>query len=412
MIYNTVFYLIIFFILFDFILDRYLDYLNSRTRKAVLPDELKGIYDEEKYIKSIEYEQENARFELITSSFDLVLVLTMLFFGGFAWIDTIAGNYTENPIYRGLLFFLILGLASDLIHTPFSIYDIFVIEQKYGFNKTTPRLFLFDKLKGWILSLVIGGGLGFLILWFYYKTTTMFWIYAWALTSVFTLFFTMFYSNIIVPLFNKQETLADGELKESINNFATKVGFKLKNIYTMDGSKRSTKANAYFTGLGAKKRIVLFDTLMKELSTSEIVAVLAHEIGHYKHKHTSQGIIISLIQMGVTFFLLSIFLKEPSLSQALGVNTPSFHIAIITFGILYSPFSLVIGLFMNVLSRKNEYQADRYAKTNFESEALISALKKLSVNNLSNLTPHPTYVYFHYSHPTLLQRIKALKNLK
>jgi STE24 endopeptidase len=410
MIYNTVFYLIIFFLVFDFILDRYLDYLNAKARKTGLPDELKGIYDEEKYAKSIQYEQESSRFELITSIFDFVLILVMLFLGGFAWIDNIVGGYTENPIFRGLLFFLILGIASDLIHTPFSIYDTFVIEQKFGFNKTTPKLFVLDKLKGWLLALIIGGGLGFLLLWFYYKTTTMFWIYAWILTSVFTLFFTMFYSNIIVPLFNKQEPLSDGELKDEINGFASKVGFKLKNIYTMDGSKRSTKANAYFTGIGARKRIVLFDTLIKELTPREIVAVLAHEIGHYKHKHTSQGILISLAQMGLTFFLLSIFLREPALSQALGVSTPSFHIAIIAFGVLYSPFSLIIGLLMNMLSRKNEYQADKYAKTNFESEALISALKKLSVNNLSNLTPHPTYVFFHYSHPTLLQRIRALNS--
>lgn len=410
MIYNAIFYVIIVIILFDYVLDRYLAYLNTKTRKAVLPDELKGIYDEEKYIQSIAYEQENARFEFITGSFDLVLVLAMLGFGGFAWVDAIAGNYTENPILRGLIFFLLLGLASDLIHTPFALYDTFVIEQKFGFNKTTPKLFVLDKLKGWAISLLLGGGLGFFILWFYYKTTTMFWIYAWALTSAFTLFFAMFYSNLIVPLFNKQQPLEEGELKTSIQNFASRVGFKVKNIYTMDGSKRSTKANAYFTGLGAKKRIVLFDTLMKELSAQEIVAVLAHEIGHNKHKHTSQGIIISLVQMGVTFFLLSIFLKEPSLSHALGVNAPSFHIGIIAFGVLYSPISMVIGLFMNGLSRKNEYQADHYARTNFESEALISALKKLSINNLSNLTPHPTYVFFHYSHPTLLQRIKALRS--
>lgn len=408
--FNTIFYLIIIFIVLDFILDRYLAYLNSKTRNAVLPDELRGIYDEEKYAKSIAYEQENARFELITGTFDFVLILGILFLGGFAWVDAIAGSFTENPIFRGLLFFLILGVASDLIHTPFSIYDTFVIEQKFGFNKTTPKLYVFDKLKGWLLALILGGGLGFLILWFYYKTTTMFWIYAWVLTSVFTLFFTMFYSNIIVPLFNKQEPLPEGELKDEINSFASKVDFKLKNIFSIDGSKRSTKANAYFTGIGAKKRIVLFDTLIKELSVKEIVAVLAHEIGHYKHKHTTQGIVISLAQMGLTFFLLSVFLREPSLSKALGVSTPSFHIGIIAFGVLYSPFSLIIGLLMNMLSRKNEYQADKYAKTNYESEALISALKKLSVNNLSNLTPHPTYVFFHYSHPTLLQRIRALRN--
>jgi STE24 endopeptidase len=410
--YNAIFYAIILIILLDYFLERYLNYLNSKTRNASLPDELKGIYDEEKYAKSIEYEKVNSKFEFITSTFNLVLILLMLIFHGFAFVDSIAGSFTGNPIYRGLIFFFILGVVSDIIHLPFSIYDTFVIEQKFGFNKTTPKTFVFDKIKGWVLTLILGGGLGWVILWFYYKTTDMFWIYAWIIISAVMIFFVMFYSNLIVPLFNKQKPLEEGELKTAIQNFAQKVGFKLNNIYSIDGSKRSTKANAYFTGLGGKKRIVLFDTLIKELSQNEIVAVLAHEIGHYKHKHTTQGIIISLLQMGLTLFLISIFLKEPSLSKALGVENASFHIGIIAFGILYSPFSLIIGLAMNVLSRKNEYQADAYARKNFDAEALISSLKKLSVNNLSNLTPHPTYVFFHYSHPTLLQRIRALrKNL-
>ena len=406
--YNTVFYLIIIIIVFEYVLERWLDYLNAKNRSARLPDELKGIYDEEKYKKSVEYDQVNNRFELITSTLNFILVMLMLFLGGFAFVDNVAGDLSQNTIFRGLIFFGMLGLASDIIHTPFSIYDTFVIEQKFGFNKTTPKLFIFDKIKGWLLTLIIGGGLGYVIFWFYYKTTDMFWIYAWALMSAFMIFFVMFYSNLIVPLFYKQELLEEGELKEAIRQFAEKVGFKLDNVYRIDGSKRSTKANAYFTGLGSKKRIVLYDTLIKELTTNEIVAVLAHEIGHYKRKHTLQGIIISIVQTGITFFLISLFLKIPALSQALGVMQPSFHIGIIAFGILYTPFSLIIGLAMNILSRKNEYEADAFASQNFEAEHLINALKKLSVNNLSNLTPHPTYVFFHYSHPTLLQRINAL----
>jgi len=408
--YTPVFYVIISIIILDYLLDRYLDFLNTKTRNSNLPDELKGIYDEDKYRKSIEYEIVNSKFGFITSSLDFALILGMLFLGGFAYVDTLAGTFTINPIYKAIVFFAMLGIASDLIHIPFSIYDTFVIEQRFGFNKTTAKIFIFDKLKGYLLSAIIGFPLLFALLWFYYKTTDMFWIYAWGITSFVTIFFVMFYSNLIVPLFNKQEPLEEGELKSEINTFAQKVGFKLKNIFKIDGSKRSTKANAYFTGLGSKKRIVLFDTLIKELNSKEIVAVLAHEIGHYKHKHTRQGILISLIQMGVTFFLVSIFLAFPALSQALGVNQPSFHIGIIAFGILYNPISLIIGLAMNILSRKNEYQADNFVKENFEPEHLASALKKLSVNNLSNLTPHPVYVYFHYSHPTLLQRIRALKN--
>jgi STE24 endopeptidase len=408
--YNTIFYVIITIIILDYILDRYLGHLNAKARSSKLPDELVGLYDEEKYLKSVEYDKVNARFELMTGTLSFVTILVMLLAGGFAYVDYLAGTFTMNPIYKAILFFAIIGLASDIIHLPFSIYDTFVIEQRFGFNKTTPKTFIFDKLKGYLLTLIIGFPLLYLLLWFYYKTAGMFWIYAWGITSVVTLFFTLFYSNLIVPLFNKQKPLEEGELKSEINSFAVKVGFKLNNIFKMDGSKRSTKANAYFTGLGAKKRIVLFDTLINELEPKEIVAVLAHEIGHYKHKHTRQGIIISLLQMGLTFYLISLFLSIPALSQALGVNLPCFHIGIIAFGILYNPFSLIIGLAMNMLSRKNEYQADAYVHQNFEAEPLIIALKKLSINNLNNLTPHPTYVFFHYSHPTLLQRIRALRN--
>jgi STE24 endopeptidase len=406
--YTVVFYLIITIIILDFILERWLAYLNAKNRKAQLPAELQGIYDEEKYIKSVAYDTVNGKFELLTSSLNFVIILFMLFLAGFAFVDQLAGEVTLNPIYKALVFFLILGLASDIIHLPFSIFDTFVIEEKFGFNKTTPKTFVLDKLKGWLLSIILGGGIGFVVLWFYYKTTDLFWIYAWVLTSVVMIFFAMFYSNIIVPLFNKQELLEDGELKEAISQFANKVGFKLDNIYRIDGSKRSSKANAYFTGFGVKKRIVLYDTLINDLTINEIVAVLAHEIGHYKRKHTVQGIVLSVIQTGITFYLLSLFLSIPELSFALGVPKPSFHIGIIAFGILYSPISLLIGLGLNLLSRKNEYEADAFTKENFEAEHLISALKKLSINNLSNLTPHPTYVFFHYSHPTLLERIRAL----
>jgi STE24 endopeptidase len=406
--YNSVFYVIIIIIFFDYLLERWLDFLNAKNRHAQLPDELKGIYDEEKYVKAIEYEKVSSKFSFITSTFNFFLILFMLIFGGFALVDHIAGNYTVNPIYKAMIFFAILGFASDVLNTPFGIYDTFVIETKFGFNKTTVKTYILDKIKGLLLSIIIGGILAYAILWFYYKTTNMFWIYAWVLTSAVMIFFAMFYSNLIVPLFNKQEPLEDGELKKAISQFANKVGFKLDNIYKIDGSKRSTKANAYFTGLGSKKRIVLYDTLIKELTSNEIVAVLAHEIGHYKRKHNLQGIILSVIQMGVTFYLISLFLSIPALSQALGAQ-PSFHIGIIAFGILYSPLSLVIGIAMNTLSRKNEFEADGFTNQNFEPEYLINALKKLSVNNLSNLTPHPVYVFFHYSHPTLLQRIKALK---
>lgn len=404
-----IFTLILIFVIADFLFGLWLDYLNSKSQTTNLPHELQGIYDDEKYQKSVNYEKETFIFGVISGAFSFLLILGMLLAGGFAYIDMYVLQLTENPIIRALVFFAILGVASDVLNLPFSIYETFVIEERYGFNKTTVNTYILDTLKGFVLSGVLGGVVLSVIVWFYYETTSMFWVYAWLLITSIMVFFAMFYSNLIVPLFNKQIPLEEGDLKVAISRFVSKVGFKLDTIYVIDGSKRSTKANAYFTGLGSKKRIVLYDTLINDLSTEEIVAVLAHEIGHYKHKHTVQGIAISVFQTGLTLFLLSIFLKYPVFSQALGVDNPSFHSGVIVFGILYSPFSMVLGIGMNLLSRKNEYEADAYTKDHYDSEHLISALKKLSVNNLSNLTPHPLYVFFHYSHPTLLQRIRAVK---
>jgi STE24 endopeptidase len=264
-------------------------------------------------------------------------------------------------------------------------------------------------LKGYLLGAIIGGGLLALIIYIYQLTTSSFWIYAWLVVSGFSIFMVLFYSNLIVPLFNKQTPLPDGELKSAIENFSDKVGFKLDNIYVIDGSKRSTKANAYFTGFGSKKRVVLYDTLINDLTTNELVAVLAHEIGHYKKHHVLWSLLLGILQTGIVLFIFSLFVGSSELSAALGVNTPSFHIGLIGFGILYSPISMVTGLAMNIFSRKNEYQADAFAAKYFDASELRSALKKLSVKNLSNLRPHPAYVFFHYSHPTLLQRLNALK---
>lgn len=407
----TIFYIIIGILIFDFVLERILDYLNSIYWNNELPKELDGIYDAEKYKKSQDYEKVKTRFSLITSSLSLIAMLLMLYFGGFAWLDNFVRQYTVNPILMALMFFGLFGLAADVLTTPLSIYSTFVIEEKFGFNKTTPKTFVLDKLKGWLLAVIIGGGLLSLIVWIYESTGELFWLIAWAVIGVFTIFMTMFYSNIIVPMFNKQTPLEDGTLRSAIEFFAQKVGFKLKNIFVMDGSKRSTKANAYFTGLGSKKRIVLFDTLIKDHTDEELVGVLAHEIGHYKKKHTLTGTIISLLQTGLMLYILSLFIGNPVLSQALGANEGSFHLGILAFGLLYSPLSLVLGLAMNIMSRKNEFAADRYAGENFKPRSLQDALIKLSVNHLSNLRPHPAYVFFYYSHPPLLQRLKALEKI-
>jgi len=403
------FYLILVIVTADFMFERILDYLNTTRWSDNLPDTLNGIYDAEKYKKQQAYERVNHRFGMLTSSFSFLLIMLMLLFSGFSILNSLTLGISSHPVVSALLFFGILMFASDLLTTPFSIYDTFRIEAKFGFNTTTPKTFFFDKIKGWLLTAVIGGGILAFIVWIYLKTGVMFWIYSWIAVSVFSVFMSMFYSNLIVPLFNKQKPLDQGELRDAIESFSRSVGFRLKDVYVIDGSKRSTKANAYFTGLGKKKRIVLYDTLIGELEISELVAVLAHEIGHYRKRHVLQGLFISLLQTGIVLYIFSVFAGNRNLSLALGVGEPNFQMAMVAFGILYSPVSFVLGLFMNMLSRRNEFQADDFAGKNYSAGALASALKKLSVRNLSNLTPHPVYVFFHYSHPTLLQRLENLK---
>ena len=409
---EILFWIIIGILVVDFIFEKYLSYLNTTTMSDTIPGEVKGIYDEEKYKKQQAYQRENHRFGILTSSFSMTITLAMFLFYGFALVDGWAWSFTGNAILAALIFFGIIMFASDIINIPFEIYDTFKIEEKYGFNKTTPKTFVFDKIKGWLVSALIGGGLLALVIFIYQLTGKMFWICAWAVVSAFSIFMAMFYSNLIVPLFNKQTPLDEGELRDAISAFARKVGFKLDNIFVINGSKRSTKANAYFTGLGAKKRIVLYDTLINDLETEELVAVLAHEIGHNKKKHVVQGLLIGLVQIAIVLFVFGLLINNPNLSGALGVDKPNFHIGLVAFGVLYSPISFFTGIFMNILSRKNEYQADRFAAENYKPKALASALKKLSVNNLSNLTPHKAFVFFHYSHPTLLQRLAFLKSLE
>jgi len=406
---NILFYIILGIIIIDYLLERFLDYLNSRKWSAELPTELQDVYDAEQYRKSQEYKRANDRFSLVTSTFSFLLIISMLLFNGFSLVDSWARNFTDHPILIALIFFGILALAFEILSLPFAIYDTFVIEEKFGFNRTTPKIFILDKIKGLLLGAIIGGGILSMVIYFYQLTAELFWIYAWIAVSLFSVFMTMFYSTLIVPLFNKQTPLEEGELRSEIEKFGNKAGFKIDNIYVIDGSKRSTKSNAYFTGLGAKKRIVLYDTLIKDLNTNEIVSVLAHEIGHYKMKHNVIGLISGIIQTGITLFIFSRFVNNPQLSAALGVSEPGFHIGLLAFGILYSPISMILGLFLNHFSRKHEYAADWFAKEKYHGEELISALKKLTSKNLSNLTPHPLYVFFHYSHPTLLQRIRALR---
>jgi STE24 endopeptidase len=406
---TTLFYIIIFIISISFIIDKVLDHLNAKNYDNPIPSELQDVYDDNEYKKSQAYKKTNYKFGIWSSLFSLVLTLGFLIFDGFEYVDNIARSYSDNPIIVALIFFGIIMLASDIISTPFSYYKTFVIEERFGFNKTTKTTFAFDKLKGLIMMVIIGGGILALIIWFYQQTQESFWLYAWGIVTLFTVFMNMFYSKLIVPLFNKQTPLEDGTLRDKISEYAKSVGFNLDKIFIIDGSKRSTKANAYFSGFGSEKRVTLYDTLVNELNEEEIVAVLAHEVGHYKKKHIIFNLVASIGLTGLTFFILSVFISNPLLSNALGVEVASFHVGLIAFGLLYSPISELTGLVMNHLSRKFEYQADDYAKNTYKGKPLVSSLKKLSKNSLSNLTPHPAYVLAHYSHPTLLERVNNLR---
>ena len=408
---STLFNILITILLIKFVIDSVLNHLNAKHFNDTLPNDVSDVYEINEYLKSQTYKRTNHNFSKITSLFSLITTLLFFFFNGFFIVDQIARGFSNNIIIITLIFFGIIIVGSDIISIPFSLYKTFIIEEKFGFNKVTKKIFFLDKIKGLLMTIILGGSILSIITWFYEFTGNYFWIYSWLLISSFSVFLNMFYSKLIVPLFNKQTILEEGDLKNDIIKYVNSVGFKAQDIYVLNGSKRSTKANAYFSGFGNQKRITLYDTLINDLENDEIVAVLAHEVGHYKRKHILYNLTLSIILTGFALFVLSLFIKTPVLSLALGVSLPSFHIGLIAFGILYSPVSQILGIFMNYMSRKFEYQADNYAKNTFSALPLISSLKKLSKNSLSNLTPHYLYVFFHFSHPTLLERIKNLKKI-
>ena len=377
----------------------------------VLHDSLKGIYEEKEYSRFQSYKRENGRLDSWSSGVGFVVMIVFLVAGGFGWYNSWVVSLTDSVVWQTILFVVGLSVVSSVLDIPFDYYATFRIEEKYGFNKTTRRVYWLDTVKELFLSLVLGGVLLALVVWFYTWAGTYFWLYAWGAVTLFSVFMAMFYSQLIVPLFNKQTPLQEGSLRDKIQAFAGKVGFKLDNIYVIDGSKRSTKANAYFTGLGPKKRVVLYDTLIDELTEEEIVAVLAHEVGHYKKRHTLRSMVVSVIQMGVLFWLFSLCVNNVALSEALGGDRAYFQMGLIAFAILYSPVNLILGVGMNVWSRNNEYEADAFAARYYEGDYLVSGLKKISVKSLSNLTPHPLYEYIYYSHPSLLKRIDAVKRI-
>jgi len=406
---ETIFYIIIAIFLGETLLTKVLGYLNTTRWSEQLPKELSWIYDDKKYTKSQKYEKAKYKFGWISSIPTFFIMLAILVFWWFWELDELLRSYIANDILLTLAFFGVISVVSTIISLPFSYYGTFVLEEKFGFNKMTRWLFFSDAIKWLFLSALIWGPLLALIVWIYTLVWENFWLYAWGISVAFSLFFMMFYSSLIVPLFNKQTPLEDWELKTAINDFAKKVWFTLTDIYVIDGSKRSSKANAYFSWFGPKKRIVLFDTLINDLSMQELVAVLAHEIGHYKRKHTIQMLTLSTIQTGIILYIFSLTLSLPAVSQALWWVEQSFHLWAVAFGILFTPISIIFGMLTSVFSRKNEYEADDYARENYSWEHLSNALIKLSRNNLSNLRPHPAYEFFYYSHPTVLKRLNALK---
>ncbi len=393
----------------SYVFDQVLDYINMKALKKDIPDEIEAFYNKEKYQKSLDYQQEQTRFSFITSAFSFILSLGMLLFGGFGWADSVLRPMISNEITLALVFFGCIMITSDLLTIPFQWYATFVIEEKYGFNKTSIKTFITDKLKGYVLGALIGGAMLSLLIYLVKFIGPDFWIWFGLVAAAFILLVNMFYTSIILPLFNKLTPLPDGELKTAIESFAKKVNFPLDNVFVMDGSKRSAKANAFFSGIGKKKKIVLYDTLINNHSKDELVAVLAHEVGHFKKKHIVWSYLISITQVFFVLFVLSKMVFNENLSIALGGSQQAIHLNLIAFGILFSPISGITGLLMSMLSRKNEFEADAFAKETFDGNALSNALKKLSVDSLSNLYPHPVYVFFHYSHPPLLQRLDALK---
>ena len=401
-------YLIIGLVIFNYLFSTVLDFINGKNWRTEIPPVMKDFYPEDKYLKAKNYSKEKGKVSLISSTLSTLITLLFLVFDGYGWLDNFISLYYDIPFLKSGIFFLVLFILSDFISIPFSCYNTFVIEEKYGFNKTTVKTFVLDKIKGYLLTLIIGGVLLFGAIYIVSLLENGFWVWLWLSLSVIMLLVNMFYADLIVPIFNKLTPLENGSLRKKIESYTNKVGYSLKNIYIIDGSKRSSKANAFFSGLGPRKTIALYDTLVEKHTEEELVAVLAHEVGHYKKKHVFTSLFLTIFQLGLMCFLLETCLKVGEISQALGGKEMVFHLGLVAFGILYSPVGTILSILMNINSRKNEFEADHYAKTTYSGVALELALKKLSVDSLSNLYPHPFYTFIHYSHPPLLKRLSAL----
>jgi len=396
-------------VILNYLVESLIKILNYRHGKNPLHPTLANLYSESEYRRSIEYSEANFKLSLANSTYSILTMVAALALGVFGKLDEYVRGLVNSEILIALLFFAILGVASDLLDLPFDLYGTFVIEDRFGFNKTTAKTFILDKIKGYLLSGLIGGGLLALIIFIYQETGSAFWLLGWLLLSLFSLVMFMFGTTLILPLFNKLKPLEEGELKDEILNYCKQEGYSIGRLFVMDASKRSSKANAFFAGLGKSKTIVLFDTLIEKLGTREIMAVLAHEIGHYKKKHTLFGFALSTVQSLIIFAVLGWALQFPELSNALGSDIKSFHLSILAFFIIFSPLSFALDLVTNSISRRNEYEADQFAKKTYDGEPLKSGLIKITTDSLANLSPHPLAVKIYASHPPLLQRLNALK---
>jgi len=404
-------YLVLSILIIKFLLDLLIEVLNLKNLKKTLPEEFKDVFDEKKYQKSQEYTRVLTKFGLFKSGVALCLTVLFVYFGGFNSVDIFALGFGYGQIGTGVIFIFFIYLISFFLGLPFSAYSTFVIEKRFDFNRTTPLTFLQDKIKSLVLSSMITGPVVMVVIYFFLIMGEVAWLYCWIFVSIFSLFLAFIAPVIILPLFNKFTPLEDGSLKNIIASYVKEQNFRISGLFSIDGSKRSTKANAYFTGFGNTKRIALYDTLISQMQEQEILAVLAHEVGHCKKGHIKQSFLMSILSTGLMFYLLSLFMNNQALFEDFGMQNISIYASLIFFGFLYTPISMMLDIFQGVLSRKNEYQADEFSKvTTKNSKYLIGALKKLSSSNLSNLTPHPLKVFVYYSHPPVLERIKALRH--
>ena len=407
---QTYYFIIIGALIVEYLLSTISSVLNMNSITSSIPDGFQEFYDDKKYSKSQEYLKDKTKLGLYSSTFSLILTLIVIHFGLFGFLDEFVRSNSTHYIISGLLFFGILFLINDILNIPFSLYSTFVVEEKYGFNKTSIHTFIADKCKGYGLTIVFGSAIMVPVFYFFNTFQDNGWWIAWALITAFMIAVQPLFVHVIAPMFNKFTPLEDGDLKAAIEEFANKVGFPIGRIDVMDGSKRSAHSNAYFSGFGKSRRIALFDTLLDKHSTEEIVSVVAHEIGHYKKKHIITGTVLGVIETGIMLFIFNLFMNDSDLFAVFSVDTVSIYCGLVFFSMLYSPIGMVTSIFTTAMSRKNEFEADAYAlETTQKPEPLISMLKGLSASNLSHLTPHPLMVFLSYSHPPVVDRIAAVQ---